>query len=127
MPLIRVVIVDDCPEYRQLLSLHLDANDIVVVGEAGDGESGLEAVRNTEPDLVVTDLQMPGTDGLWLARRLRDSHPTLPVVMATTRSHCEAVGDDARGAGVAQLVSKRGGAAAVAAAVGGTLALRPVA
>ena len=43
----RVIVVDDDPDYRQLLALHLDAADIAVVAEAGNGREGLAAVPRT--------------------------------------------------------------------------------
>lgn len=70
-PTIRVVLVDDHAVIRAgLLQLLLVSGDIEVVGEAADGEEALAVVRSTRPDLVVMDLQMPGTDGVKATRRI---------------------------------------------------------
>ncbi|MEV0129601.1 response regulator transcription factor [Dactylosporangium sp. NPDC050688] len=84
---IRVVIVDDQHLVRAGLRALLDrAPDITVVGEAGDGATGLDTVRAERPDLVLMDVRMPGTDGIEAARRiLTDPQLTdVQVVMLTT-------------------------------------------
>ncbi|MFI7302030.1 response regulator [Micromonospora aurantiaca] len=84
---IRVVLVDDQHLVRTGLRALLDrAPDIVVVGEAGDGGSGLAVVREQRPDIVLMDVRMPGGDGLEATRRIL-TDPTLDgvqVVMLTT-------------------------------------------
>jgi DNA-binding NarL/FixJ family response regulator len=62
---IRVVVVDDQPLVRAgLRSLLHRAEDIRVVGEAGDGRSGIDQVRACQPDVVLMDIRMPGLDGI---------------------------------------------------------------
>lgn len=62
---IRVLLVDDHMVLRAGLRALLEAEeDIVVVGEAGTGEEGVEAVKRLRPDVVVMDLTMPGSGGL---------------------------------------------------------------
>ncbi|MCT2276134.1 response regulator [Micromonospora chalcea] len=84
---IRVVLVDDQHLVRTGLRALLDrAPDIEVVGEAGDGGSGLAVVREQRPDIVLMDVRMPGGDGLAATRRIL-TDPTLDgvqVVMLTT-------------------------------------------
>ncbi|WP_433495126.1 response regulator [Micromonospora sp. CA-248089] len=84
---IRVVLVDDQHLVRTGLRALLDrAADIEVVGEAGDGGSGLSVVREQRPDIVLMDVRMPGGDGLAATRRIL-TDPTLDgvqVVMLTT-------------------------------------------
>ncbi len=48
-----------------------------------DGESGLEALRQTDFDLVLTDIRMPGIDGMEVLREVRARHPEVPVIMIT--------------------------------------------
>ncbi|TPW97417.1 response regulator transcription factor, partial [Schumannella luteola] len=68
---IRVVLVDDHPMLRHgLRSLLEELGGAVVVGEAGDGETALSLARETEPDVVVMDLAMPGISGIEATRRL---------------------------------------------------------
>jgi len=61
---VRVVLVDDTPSLRMLTRLTLDGTGFDVVGEAGDGQAGVELVTDLQPDLVLLDLAMPVMDGL---------------------------------------------------------------
>lgn len=81
---IRVLLVDDDPLVRSALSLMLGGQvDIDVVGEAGDGQAGLELVEALRPDVVLMDIRMPVMDGLEATRRLH-SGPTPPAVVVLT-------------------------------------------
>lgn len=62
----------------------LEANAIVVVGEAADGDQAVAAARRTRPDLVLLDIRMPGLDGLEAARRILALDSAPKVVMLTT-------------------------------------------
>ncbi len=77
-----VLVVEDDEGMRRLLSRILrDAG--WSVAEAGDGREGLAAVERGRFGLVVTDLKMPRMDGMELLRRLRETRPSLPVVVLT--------------------------------------------
>ncbi|WP_308284728.1 response regulator transcription factor [Streptomyces longispororuber] len=70
-PLVRVVLVDDQALMRAGFRALLDAEDgIEVVGEASDGEEGVALVRASVPDVVLMDVQMPGTSGIEATRRI---------------------------------------------------------
>ena len=56
---------------------------VVVVGEAGDGESALEMVRRTTPTVVLMDLHMPGMNGIDTTRRLLEDDPATAVLVLT--------------------------------------------
>lgn len=80
----KLVIVDDEPLARsRLRRLVSEIPDWEVAAEAGDGESALARVRETQPDTVLLDIQMPGTDGLAVARRLAEE-PVSPAVIFVT-------------------------------------------
>jgi CheY-like chemotaxis protein len=80
----RVLIVDDDPAIRQLCSINLQIEGFVVL-EAEDGRRGLEQVRLARPDLVVTDVRMPGLDGFQLAEALRRDERTrkIPLIFVS--------------------------------------------
>jgi DNA-binding response OmpR family regulator len=77
----RVLVVDDDPTVREVVVSYLRAAKHDVV-EAGDGEAGLAAMRDTPADLIVLDLMLPGIDGLEVCRRLRRS-TDVPIIMLT--------------------------------------------
>ncbi len=58
--------------------------DLEVVGEAGDGEEAEALVRELAPDVLVTDIEMPGRTGLEVAAALRDARASTRVVILTT-------------------------------------------
>lgn len=81
---IRVVLVDDDPLVVTGLELILGADDdISVVGHAGDGETALRVVADTDPDVVLMDMRMPVRDGL-SATELLSARPGAPRIIALT-------------------------------------------
>ncbi|MBB5121764.1 LuxR family transcriptional regulator [Streptomyces eurocidicus] len=82
--MIRVLVTDDEPLVRFGLRMLLDAaEDIVVVGEAADGAEALARARELAPDLVLTDLRMPGMDGITATKQLL-ALPNPPAVLVLT-------------------------------------------
>ncbi len=77
-----VLIVDDEPNVRRVLGTLLDQAGWSTT-RAESGEQALDLVRAQDPDLVITDLKMPGMDGMELLSRIRASFPEIPVVMLT--------------------------------------------
>jgi CheY-like chemotaxis protein len=73
-----VLIVDDDPVMRTLCAISLNISGLVV-REAPDGETALAQARSECPDLVLTDVKMPGLDGFELAEALRDDVRTRQV------------------------------------------------
>jgi two-component system, OmpR family, response regulator len=80
-----VLIVDDDPRVRAMLARYLEGEGFRV-GEAGDGTAMRACLARDTPDLVLLDLNLPGEDGLTLARELRAAHPALGLVMVTGRA-----------------------------------------
>ncbi|MDP9416254.1 MAG: response regulator, partial [Actinomycetota bacterium] len=83
----RILVVDDALTIRELQRSILQRAGYSVV-TAGDGQAGLEAARNQEIDLVLTDVEMPKMDGLRLTAALRADERTrgVPIVMLTSRA-----------------------------------------
>ncbi len=79
----RILVVDDDPAIRRALAAELSASGYEVL-EAADGAEGFRRFEETEPDLVLTDLAMPVTDGFDLVGRVRRAGAT-PVVVLSVR------------------------------------------
>jgi DNA-binding NarL/FixJ family response regulator len=82
---VRVLLVDDQALFREALATLLSTRDeIVVVGEAGDGDEALRAVAALSPDVVLMDLRMPVLDGIAATRRIAVDWPAVRVIALTT-------------------------------------------
>ncbi len=114
---IRVLVVDDHPVVRQGLRTFLDLqDDITVVGEAADGAGCLEAAEQLDPDVVLLDLKMPGSDGVEALRGLRERGRRARVLVVTSFPEPAAVLPAVR-AGAAGYVYKDVDPPALAAAI----------
>jgi DNA-binding NtrC family response regulator len=83
-----VLIVDDETNVRRVLGTVLEQAGYYTT-RAESGEQALQLVRAQDPDLVLTDLKMPGMDGLELLQKLREGFPEIPVVMLTAHGTVE--------------------------------------
>jgi len=103
---ISVLYVDDDADLAALVSLHLervdDAFDVVTETSAQDG---LDRLASADVDCVVSDLEMPGMDGLAFLEAVRDAHGDLPFVLFTGKGS-EEVASDAIAAGVTEYLQK---------------------
>ena len=90
--MIRVLIADDHPLARAGLQQLLGAlDDIAVIGAAAGGEDALRLAAEHQPDVVLMDLEMPGTDGVEATRELRRRQPAAAVVVLTSFSDRERI------------------------------------
>ena len=80
-----VLIVDDHETFRSFARSLLESEGFEVIGEAGDGESGIAAVESLRPDLVVLDVQLPDLSGFEVARRLTEGGVAIPIVLTSSR------------------------------------------
>jgi DNA-binding NarL/FixJ family response regulator len=104
---IRVVVVDDFPLVREGLVASLEADPgIDVVAEAADGDEGLRLCREHRPDVVLTDMRMPGLGGPVLLSRLREELPEARVLVVSASEKAETL-LEAVSAGAAGYVTKR--------------------
>jgi len=78
----RILLVDDSADVRKLLREFLEELSFYVC-EASDGEMALEIWDKTRPDLLITDVKMPGMDGITLVRKIRERDPRFPIVVVT--------------------------------------------
>jgi DNA-binding NarL/FixJ family response regulator len=90
---LRVVIADDHPAYRAALARVLRESGIDVVAEASNGESAIRAALETEPEVVVMDLNMPGLSGSDATRQLRDEAPSTRVLVLSVSAQAEDVSE----------------------------------
>jgi len=82
---IKVLIVDDHQVVRQGLRTFLELQeDILVVGEAGDGQSAVEMVRQLNPNIVLMDLVMPRLDGISATRQVKSLGSDVKVIALTS-------------------------------------------
>lgn len=87
---IRILLADDHTIFRAGLRALLDAQqDMLVVGEAGDGAQALAKARELQPDVVLLDLSMPGMDGLTALRLMQEDGLTSRVLVLTMHAENE--------------------------------------
>jgi DNA-binding NarL/FixJ family response regulator len=82
--MLRVVVVDDQELLRAgLVGIINTASDLRVVGEAGDGGEAVRVVEAQQPEVVLMDIRMPGTDGLEATRRITARTRTRVIILTT--------------------------------------------
>jgi DNA-binding response OmpR family regulator len=79
-----VLVVDDEPMVREVVARYLELDGHRVV-EVGDGDEAMRWLAEHQPDLVVLDVMLPGTDGLAILRQVR-SNSDVPVILLTART-----------------------------------------
>ena len=112
--MIRVLLAEDQAMLRGALSALLNLeDDIEVVGTAADGEIAWRELQRLKPDLLVTDIEMPGLTGLELAQRVQRHQLSCKVVIVTTFARAGYLLKDAPAEDLAEALRKveRGGRA----------------
>jgi two-component system NtrC family sensor kinase len=120
MPPTLILVADDSREIRDFLEHSVLTPAGYGVRAVGDGMSALTLARDLHPDLVITDLQMPGLSGLDLIRRLRADRPSLPTILITGEGS-EGLAAEAIRAGANDYLTKPFEAEQMLAAVGRAL------
>lgn len=90
---IQIAVVDDHQLFRTGLAELLEQEGLHIVGTAGDGESALELVTETAPDVVLMDLDMPGLSGLETTREISRIAPRTRVLVLTVSAEEQTVVD----------------------------------
>jgi DNA-binding NarL/FixJ family response regulator len=87
-----VLVVDDHPLFRQgLRSLVEDSDDLELAGEAHEGEQAVRLTHESQPDVVVMDISMPGVGGVEATRRILRERPGTAVLIVTMIEEDDAV------------------------------------
>lgn len=101
-----IIVVDDALTDRTLVSGLLTNEFDCEVQTAENGEAALDFIDARRPDIVLTDLQMPGMDGLELLQSIKEDYPMIPVVLMTAQGS-EDIAANAMKAGATSYVPKR--------------------
>jgi CheY-like chemotaxis protein len=104
-PLARALVVDDSPTQALEMRLRLVRAGFEV-DMVHSGADALTLLQNNPPDIILTDLVMPGMDGLQLTQKVRSSHPGIPVVLLTAHGS-EEVAAEALKQGASGYVPKK--------------------
>ncbi len=83
-----IVVVDDARDMRLLVRalLRTMGDAVSVVGEASDGDEALEVVRRERPAILITDLVMPGLNGVELTRQVRHELPRTKIIQISSHT-----------------------------------------
>jgi len=104
---LRVILIDDHEIFRMGLRALLEASDdIEVIGEAADGESGLKLVTEKLPDAIILDYAMPGISGLDIINSIKQRFSAIKLVLLTA-SMSESVLAEALNSGAHGLILKK--------------------
>ncbi len=90
--MLRVAITDDHTLFRKSLGMLVNSfTDMQVVLEAGNGSELLDKLQNTPADVLLLDLQMPEMDGFETAKRIKERHPDMKVLILTLMSETDII------------------------------------
>ena len=101
-----ILIADDSALIRHSIRSCIEQNsDWEVCGEAENGKTAVEKVKELHPDVVILDFSMPGMNGLEAARQITRIAPHTAMLMLTLYNY-EQLADDAHAAGIKDVLSK---------------------
>jgi DNA-binding NarL/FixJ family response regulator len=81
---LRVLIVDDIDMMRVLVTQYLSKHDdVMIVGEARDGEEAVKKAQDCSPDVILMDMSLPGTGGVAIARRIKTILPKVCIYLCS--------------------------------------------
>jgi DNA-binding NarL/FixJ family response regulator len=100
---LRLVVVDDNPDYRLLVRLALAGTDVDVVGEAGSLDAGIAAATELQPDVILLDVAMHDGDALGSLQPLRSSAPSAAIVAVASYAEHDLWGASPHVDGIAYL------------------------
>ena len=86
----RILVIDDDSHFRVMLQVALERAGYEVL-TAENGKKGLESFRERAADLVVTDLVMPGMDGMTLVRKIKSVHSDMKIIIITAYGSAESM------------------------------------
>jgi DNA-binding response OmpR family regulator len=91
MPAESIVIIEDDPAIRSILSVALKGAGFTIIKEAESGDEGLKLAKELKPSLILLDLMLPRTDGFAVCKKIRENPETAstPIIMLTARSEEE--------------------------------------
>ena len=100
-----VLVIDDSPFVYKTVCKALEGSDFEVVGNALNGQLGVELYLEKRPDIITLDVTMPVMDGLETARKLFEINPRVKVVMLSAMGD-EALVAEAQGIGIRHFLTK---------------------
>ncbi len=93
---LRILLIDDNDITREVLRVVLRGQGYQIVGEAGDGDQGLQMALEQKPDLILLDVMMPQVSGLDILPRIREQLPDTRILLVTGSEDHETLREAAR-------------------------------
>jgi DNA-binding NarL/FixJ family response regulator len=83
--MIKLLLVDDQPLFRQSLATLLELEeDLIIVGQANNGQEAIDQTAQLQPDIILMDLRMPICNGIEATKAIRDRYPWIRILVLTT-------------------------------------------
>jgi DNA-binding NarL/FixJ family response regulator len=90
--LVRILIVEDFPQFRQFICSTLgERNDLQIIGEAADGLEAVQKAIEMKPDLILMDIGLPSLNGLEAARRILEFVPESKIIFLSQESSTDVI------------------------------------